>query len=1096
MRRVTLASIAFGLLLATMPLLGAIRTQEAGSGWLGIQLADLTKEEADALGWESPRGAKVVKLVPGGPAEAAGLTPDDILVSLDGIEIESVKALDEAIGRKSAGAEIKLAVLRDKREKRLAVKLGARPAQLAAAKPEATEGALIPMLDTGGHMATIRSIAFTPDGRKLVSASDDKTIRVWDLATGQTEQIVRGQAGPGATGSIYAIALSPDGKWLAAGGWTAGGEIRLYDFKSRKLVALLEGHADAVYGLAFSPDSRQLVSGSHDRTAIIWSTEPLFEADISKMSRESVAVLKPQRRLPCEDTVTTVGFTSDGARVITGSDKHELRFWSAHTGDLLSNSRDHRDKVVSLSVALDGSIVSGDFSGEIRLWNGQIGKAVKLLADQKSDVGGVSISPDGKLILSGGAGEPAGPYHCHVYDAATGHEIVTYKGHDNVVYATAVSADGRWAATAGGSAREIHIWEMRTGIRRRLPDGRPLILGGTGRPAGAVGFSPGDNQIAWGFTPEAKIPPDLGPLQESLALSSVDGVLSLPKAIDPKSATAFGRAETRHGNWSLSHRRGGTYRYNSNLDIEENGTRWCTIQRDPVTGYSHSAYSFSPDGKLVISGGANGYLAAYGLDCKKLGEFVGHESDVWAVAVSPDGRYLISGSADKTVRLWNLQTRELIVSIFRGTDAEWVMWTPKGFFASSGPGAELIGWQINHGPEHEAEYVTAAQLRQHLNRPDIVARAIQLASAEAAVKEARGADFTVADLLAKPVPRLRALSPEADATLRGGYAEVKVELQPMPDPVKLIRIQVNGRQIKELLPDDGAAGFTGRHTFMVPLARGANKIAIAAVNETGETVASISVTHEGEGALDKRGVLYILAIGVDKYPNFPGKDLDFAGADAKAFAGAMERDAGPLHERVVKRVLVNGPGGEEPTAANILDALGLLHNAKENDTVMLFVSGHGVNEGPNYRFVPTDAAWTEQGFLRPATVVPWYAFQEALTSASGRRILFLDTCHSGNAFNQKLIGDSYQANIVVYSSARWDQLALEDGMLGGGLFTHALVEGVGGKARDKTGEVRAEGLRGFLRDRVKELATQSDHEQEPQYFRARDAEDILFARAH
>lgn len=261
MRRVTLASIAFGLLLATMPLLGAIRTQEAGSGWLGIQLADLTKEEADALGWESPRGAKVVKLVPGGPAEAAGLTPDDILVSLDGIEIESVKALDEAIGRKSAGAEIKLAVLRDKREKRLAVKLGARPAQLAAAKPEATEGALIPMLDTGGHMATIRSIAFTPDGRKLVSASDDKTIRVWDLATGQTEQIVRGQAGPGATGSIYAIALSPDGKWLAAGGWTAGGEIRLYDFKSRKLVALLEGHADAVYGLAFSPDSRQLVSG-------------------------------------------------------------------------------------------------------------------------------------------------------------------------------------------------------------------------------------------------------------------------------------------------------------------------------------------------------------------------------------------------------------------------------------------------------------------------------------------------------------------------------------------------------------------------------------------------------------------------------------------------------------------------------------------------------------------------------------------------------------------------------------------------------------------------------------------------------------------
>ena len=59
-------------------------------------------------------------------------------------------------------------------------------------------------------------------------------------------------------------------------------------------------------------------------------------------------------------------------------------------------------------------------------------------------------------------------------------------------------------------------------------------------------------------------------------------------------------------------------------------------------------------------------------------------------------------------------------------------------------------------------------------------------------------------------------------------------------------------------------------------------------------------------------------------------------------------------------------------------------------------------------------------------MVPWYAFQEALTGANGRRILFLDTCHSGNAFNQKLLSDSYQANIIVYSSARWDQLARED----------------------------------------------------------------------
>ena len=83
----------------------------------------------------------------------------------------------------------------------------------------------------------------------------------------------------------------------------------------------------------------------------------------------------------------------------------------------------------------------------------------------------------------------------------------------------------------------------------------------------------------------------------------------------------------------------------------------------------------------------------------------------------------------------------------------------------------------------------------------------------------------------------------------------------------------------------------------------------------------------------------------------------------------MEKRAGPLHQRVVKRVLINGAApGDAPTAANIVDALDMLRGAKQNDTVMLFVSGHGVNDGPNYRFVPTDAAWGEQSLLagRPA----------------------------------------------------------------------------------------------------------------------------------
>ncbi len=212
------------ILLFCFCLSGAAGAQEQAKGFLGAQLQDVTKQEADALGWESPRGAKLVKPVPGGPAEAQGLKPDDILVSLDGVEIENVKAFVETVAKKAAGTEIKLAILRAGREKRLALKLGARPAQFAAAKPSAD--APLPMLDTGGHMAKINGIAFTPDGRQLVSASDDKTIRVWDLASGKTVRTIRGESAPGDAGKVYAMALSPDGKWLAAGGWMHGSRRR------------------------------------------------------------------------------------------------------------------------------------------------------------------------------------------------------------------------------------------------------------------------------------------------------------------------------------------------------------------------------------------------------------------------------------------------------------------------------------------------------------------------------------------------------------------------------------------------------------------------------------------------------------------------------------------------------------------------------------------------------------------------------------------------------------------------------------------------------------------------------------------------------
>ena len=534
--------------------------------------------------------------------------------------------------------------------------------------------------------------------------------------------------------------------------------------------------------LAFSPGGKYLISGSKDFSAIIWDIN-------GKVLLHRLEGHKAE--------IYAVGFSSDGSRAVTGSYDHDLRLWRMADGKEIAHMTGHGDKVQSLAVAPDGTIASGDWSGEIRLWDGRDGRFLRVLARQRTAVGSLSFSPDGKLLLSSCGQNCNDVSGGKVYDIASGKEIATYTGHDNIVLATAFSPDGRWAATGGGNNQEIHLWDPHSGKPRLGPEDKPLRLAGQGQGVWAAGFSADGRRVGWGNGVAPKSNNDRGPLEQGLTLPLGEGALGAPVALGEAEADGFWRAQqASFAGFSLSHRRGGAYGYDgATLDISKDGRAVASITRDATNGYSHQSYSFTPDGETVISGGGHGVLAAYGLAGNKLGDFVGHEGDVFAVAPSPDGRFLVSGAYDQTVRLWNLKTRELLVTLFRGADGEWVMFTPQGFYTSSPAGARLIGWQINHGPEHEAEYVAAAQLRQHLNRPDIVARAIQLASAEEAVRQARGADFKLADLLAKPVPRLRILSPEAGAALKGGRAQVTVELEATADPIKLIRIQVNGVQI-------------------------------------------------------------------------------------------------------------------------------------------------------------------------------------------------------------------------------------------------------------------------------------------------------------
>jgi WD40 repeat protein len=1086
--------LAIGLLIA----LGPPALAQEPKGWLGADTQDVSKAEADRLGWDNPRGAKLGVVAPGSPADKAGLKTGDIIVAVERTMIDTASDIDAAMADKRPGTEMRLQVLSGGRERRVTLVLGERP----AARVVAADAKPYLMLDTGGHMTKIQSLTFTPDGKYVVSGSDDKTVRVWDWAAGKTVRTIRGQVGPGDEGKVYAAALSPDGKVLVTGGYLGtyfgnkpredeeAHKIRIYDFATGELKALLRGHINVVNSLAFSPDGKLLISGGADYTAIIWDVQ----------QRKLLQRLKGHK-----EQIYGVAFMPDGARAVTGSDDTTLRMWRVNDGGLIAELKGHKEDV-SRALAIrtsDSMIASGDGTGEIRLWDGKTGQFLKSLQSPSKGVGALAFSPDGQKLLAT-SGRVSGRDIGTVWDVATGKDLVQYAKHDNIIIAAAISPDGRLAITGGGSDKSVHVWDMQTGETRQ-------VLAGTGVPGWAAGFSPDGQRIGWGSTwknapgQSSHTSEASSPIEFQLQLPSLNQRLGRPERVDETTGKSFLRAHLSSGPNSLSHRKAGIYGHDAILELKSNGQVKATIERGSSDGYQHRAYAFSPDGQMFVSGGANGILTAYDSSGKQLGFYVGHEGDIWAVTPSPDGRLLISGSGDQTVRLWNLKSRELLATLFRGRDEEWVMWTPQGYYTGS-PGADkLVGWQINKGVDRSADHVGAEQLRHHLNRPDIVEKAIILASAEQAVREAPGTTFQLADLLRRPVPRFKVVSTTAGTDDRSGRAIVRINVDASPDPVKAIRVQVNGRQVEEQTPDIGTGGFnSGEHVLSVPLAKGRNDIRITLSNAIGDKAESLTVNRTVEGDLDRRGTLYILAIGVDKYPAL-GKtcgansdescDLSFSSSDARALVAAVEKRLRPSHNDVIKRVLVNGADEKNlPTASNILDAMDLLKQSQENDTVLLFIAGHGFNDGPNYRFLATNAERLGEAF-RSNTVVPWQILQEAIETAKGRRILFIDTCHSGNAYNQRLGNAAYHANIIAYTAARYDQEAIEDAKLGHGLFTYAVVEGLeGGGGLDTRRQISTRELADYVVKRVGALAKAAQGEQEPQYYKGRDAEDYVLAR--
>jgi len=571
----------------------------------------------------------------------------------------------------------------------------------------------------------IRELLFTADGRELVSISDDKTIRVWAVAPDGRQatlaRTIRGYIGEGREGTLAAATLSPpeaDGRqrWLAVGGILAGAPsesyaIRLHDYASGEVVALLCGHTDAILALAFSPAGRWLASAGKDGTIRLW--------DLSALQGQTLTQA-PLVLTGHTDHIYDLAWSATGDRLASASYDRTVGLWNTAQlaqpqVTLVARLHGHEDQVQTVAFHPSGTVLaSGGKDQTIRLWQARDGGPLGVFARPQHKVSALSFAPDGTRLLAGNFSPPQ-PDRLTLLTYPSGKTEHVFTGHQNVVVATAFHPSGQWVATGGGEHKEILLWQVHTGeVLARLE--------GTGRTIYAVGFSPDGRYLSWGHTAVYTSPNRQGPLEHRFDLTQLT---RLPGGLsDAPPVQAFERI----GTLSLALEQGGPYKHNARLHVQDGARRLSTIERGHTDGYRHSAYTFTSDGQGVLSGGLNGVLRLYALDGTLRVTLVGHTGEIKAVAVSADGRWALSGANDQTLCLWSLpqgiptSPSELkpTLTLFPAQDGEWVAWTPEGYFTASARGIRLIGASINQGLDKRAPYIPGEQLRERFYRPELI----------------------------------------------------------------------------------------------------------------------------------------------------------------------------------------------------------------------------------------------------------------------------------------------------------------------------------------------------------------------------------------